>query len=102
MNRFSLEAVPIVGRKAFAFIADMAPRGAVILVEEDYSPSAWEKAVKSAAALHPKKIRSIQEKLRLFRSKIWTEDGFEKWVSRTLIFNELSLLAIAALVRKTT
>jgi hypothetical protein len=97
-----LGAVPIVGRKAFAFIADTAPRDAVILVKEDYSPSAWEKAVKSAAALHPKKIRSIQEKLRLFRSKIWTEDGFEKWVSRTLIFNELSLLAIAALVRKTT
>jgi hypothetical protein len=80
-----LGAVPIVGRKAFAFIADTVPRDAVILVQEDYSPSAWEKAVKSAAGLHPEKIRFMQKKLLLFRNKIWTEEGFEKWVNRRLV-----------------
>ena len=75
MNRFSLEAVPIVGRKAFAFIADTVPRDAVILVEEDYSPSAWEKAVKIAAALHPKKLGQSKKYCAYFAARYGPKMG---------------------------
>jgi hypothetical protein len=80
-----LGAIPVVGRRAYAFVEEMVPRDAVILVEEDFAAEAWLRAAEKATSV-PKKER-IRKRTIIhdIRERHWKNGGLERWITEPFL-----------------
>ena len=76
-----LGAIPIVGRQAFEFVADMIPRESAILVSHDYNPAAWLAAIQKARSLSEIEYVKMRSTLHHTRERHWVGGGLQHCIT---------------------